>query len=89
VGLVVYYILCSMQLLTSPSERQDLWTVHAILTIKTHKALNLLQVILRADNGTHNEGDDSSDNYDNEEILSLKNYVNNGKNKNPHANISC
>jgi hypothetical protein len=51
--------------------------------------LSLLQVIPRADNGTRNEDDDSSGNYDNEEILSLKNYVNNGKNKNPHENIYC
>jgi hypothetical protein len=69
-----------MELLTF-SEKQDLWTVHSILTIKTHKALSLFQDIQRADNGAHNEDDDSNDNCDNEEILSLENYVDNDKNK--------
>jgi hypothetical protein len=52
-------------------KKKDFWTAHVILTIKTHKTLSLLKVIRWADNGTHNEDGDSSDNYGNEEILSL------------------
>ena len=78
-----------MELLTSPSDKQGLWTVHAILTIKTHKASSLFRFTLWAENGTHNEEDDSSGNCDNEEILSLENYANNDNNKNPHGSISC
>jgi hypothetical protein len=80
VGVVVHYILYSMELLTSPSAKQDLLTVHPILTIKTHKTSSLLKVIRWADKGTHYEDDDSNGNCDNEEILSLENYVNNDKN---------
>ena len=85
-GCIVYPLFYGV---TSPSEKQDLLTVHVILTIKTHKALSLFQGIQRTDTGTHNEDEDSNDNYDNEEVLSLENYVNNDKNKNPYGNISC